>query len=1333
MVSRAVRRAAPLAAIAGVAILATCDLGKLVGTDSTKAGVGTDSSDLNLTGDTLITLGGTLQLALSSAADLKSTVTRWSSSDSSVIAIGVTTGLATGVNVGTARITARVLSPELGEGVTTSRAIRVRYKGIRITAPTASDSIEGLGQTRTINLFGLNNAGLPVGASLTQLDSLKSRDTTVFQVAAGAPGFYITVARKNGVARLVAAVDGLRDSVLVRVRQVAKSITFPTAEYTGRHVNFNVTVPVSVLDVANQPISAPALTWRINDTTVATIGVASGVLKLKKVDTTTVFVRVDSVERGQKLVVAQVAASLSKSSGDTSGTVAKALSVPPTATVRDSGGTPVANVSVTFKMASGGGKITDSVKTTDASGKATLGSWTLGDIAGSNSLVVTAGGQALTITAKAVAGLPVKVGFLVHPASTPVDSVIKPSLKVAIQDPLGNTVTTSTDSVRLTFANSIVGAVLGGTTTVAAVSGIATFASLAINKGGVGYTLKASSGELSEAISNAFDVVSAATRLGFSVQPRDVTVGTPMGSAVKVAIQDASGSTVTSATDSVTLTLSPNPSAANLGGTTRVAAVGGVATFTGLTLDKVATGYKLMAKSAGLDSAFSNSFGAVPVTAAKRLAFSVQPSNVVAGALISPVVQVVVQDSAGATVISSDTTITLSIDPAANPGGSTIGGTTTVKALNGIASFGTITLNKSGVGYMLRASSTSLASATSGAFNVTPGTASRLGFVQNPTHSVAGATLAPPVAVAIQDLNRNTVTTAPLTNVALTLRNCMATLNGATTASTLNGVATFSNLSIATQVSNCGLGASATGFGQDTSTTFNIVPNTGAVKLGFTASPVLNTTAGSSFGTITVALQDVNGATVTSAPASTITLSLASNPGNGTLTGTLTANTANAVATFTGIGLTTAANGYTLSATAGAFQSAISGAFNITPGAPTKMAWVQQPATTTAGVAFSPAIAVAVHDAFGNTVTSVADTIVVMLSPAGASGTLVGSTRAPLVNGVATFTDLRIRKSNAGYLLDANKVISPVAGIRSAAFNVDKAPAQLGFAAQPNASYASMSPISVAVQAHDSVGNAYTDMTEAITLSLTGGSSGATLGGIKTATLASGTASFANITVDKAGSLYRLNASASGFATSTSIPFDVTPGAPARLVFIGQPVGACVGSSLPPITVAVQDISGNTVLGSNATVTVAVMANPGAAAAMSGTTSAVVVNGMATFSNLSFSAITSGVQLTATSGSLTSSASVSFGTTDCAGIQAALQDPFVEVLLTAVGGTVEAKLRQSINQALGAMSSYNGAQIRQALTAASADASVDPNAAERELLAVLTIIFDYALQLAGSS
>ena len=88
---------------------------------------------------------------------------------------------------------------------------------------------------------------------------------------------------------------------------------------------------------------------------------------------------------------------------------------------------------------------------------------------------------------------------------------------------------------------------------------------------------------------------------------------------------------------------------------------------------------------------------------------------------ISPAVTVLVQDANGNTVPTATTAVTLALG--ANPGGATLGGTLTVNAVNGVATFNNLTLDQVGTGYTLTAAATGLTGATSTAFNITRRTA----------------------------------------------------------------------------------------------------------------------------------------------------------------------------------------------------------------------------------------------------------------------------------------------------------------------------------------------------------------------------------------------------------------------------------------------------------------------------------------------------------------------------------------------------------------------------------------------------------------------------------
>ena len=98
------------------------------------------------------------------------------------------------------------------------------------------------------------------------------------------------------------------------------------------------------------------------------------------------------------------------------------------------------------------------------------------------------------------------------------------------------------------------------------------------------------------------------THLVFTQQPTDSAVGATISPAVKVELRDENDQLVTSATNSVTLSINNNPGGATLGGTTSVNAVGGVATFSDLSLDHNGVGYTLDASAIGLPNATSSTF-----------------------------------------------------------------------------------------------------------------------------------------------------------------------------------------------------------------------------------------------------------------------------------------------------------------------------------------------------------------------------------------------------------------------------------------------------------------------------------------------------------------------------------------------------------------------------------------------------------------------------------------------------------------------------------------------------------------------------------------------------
>jgi alpha-tubulin suppressor-like RCC1 family protein len=229
-------------------------------------------------------------------------------------------------------------------------------------------------------------------------------------------------------------------------------------------------------------------------------------------------------------------------------------------------------------------------------------------------------------------------------------------------------------------------------------------------------------GEPGNAVLTVGAAPTAATQLAFTAQPTTSTAGQALSPAVEVEVRDASGNRVTSARDAVTLAFAANPGGGTLAGTKTVAAVNGIASFSGLWIDKAAAGYTLTATATPLASATSAAFTINPGPPT-QLAFGTQPSNAPGNTVISPPVTATIFDAFGNTATGATNAVT--VDFAANiwrsvfSPGATLFGTKTANAVAGIATFGNLRVDKPGNGYRLSASAAGLAGAASDPFGVT--------------------------------------------------------------------------------------------------------------------------------------------------------------------------------------------------------------------------------------------------------------------------------------------------------------------------------------------------------------------------------------------------------------------------------------------------------------------------------------------------------------------------------------------------------------------------------------------------------------------------------------
>jgi hypothetical protein len=173
------------------------------------------------------------------------------------------------------------------------------------------------------------------------------------------------------------------------------------------------------------------------------------------------------------------------------------------------------------------------------------------------------------------------------------------------------------------------------------------------------------------------------------------------------------------------------------------------------------------------------------------VAYTQPPGAVSTGTQISPAITVAVEGANGDLADADTSTVTLSV--ASGPAGGTIGGTTSVAAVDGVARFSTITLSAPG-NYTLTASDGALTSVTSSSFAVTQsaGPAAKLQFIQEPTDCVPGGSITPAVTVDVEDASGNLVTGDNSSTVILTIASGPPA--GTASAGVVSGVATFTGL-----------------------------------------------------------------------------------------------------------------------------------------------------------------------------------------------------------------------------------------------------------------------------------------------------------------------------------------------------------------------------------------------------------------------------------------------------------------------------------------------------------------------------------------------------------
>src|SRR5262245_43472308 len=312
---------------------------------------------------------------------------------------------------------------------------------------------------------------------------------------------------------------------------------------------------------------------------------------------------------------------------------------------------------------------------------------------------------------------------------------------------------------------------------------------------------------------------------------------------------------------------------------------------------------------------------------------------------------------------------------------------------------------------------------------------------------------------------------------------------------------------------------------------------------------------------------------------------------------------------------------------------------------PTNLAILTDPTTATAGVSIAPAVSVLALDAAGKMTPGYKGNVTVAISTNPAGGTLSGTTTVSAVDGVATFTNLKINRAGVGYQLQATA--SGLTPVTTAPFDITPgAAAQLVFSVEPSPATAGAF-LAPQVTAQDALGNTATAFTGAVTMAITAGTGtgGATLSGTATVAAIAGVASFSGLSIDKAGAGYSLSATATNLTRATSASFNIVGGAAwAIAISGGDGQTATVGTALATApSVFVGDQFNNPVAGE--VVTFAVTSGDGSVTGATQTTNAA---GIATLGSWTLGTTAGPNTMSAASGTLAGSP-LSFTATGTAG------------------------------------------------------------------------------------
>jgi hypothetical protein len=322
---------------------------------------------------------------------------------------------------------------------------------------------------------------------------------------------------------------------------------------------------------------------------------------------------------------------------------------------------------------------------------------------------------------------PAQLVFTTVPLMARAGHPISPPVQVTLQDSAGQP-TAGDSAITVRLGANPGQAKLAGDTAARTVNGVARFVNLRLKRAATGYTLTARYPGLPPDTSRPFTVApDSPTGLTFTVQPSAATAGRAIAPPVEITAFDSLGNQATTFGGVVRVALGKDGSAgrnAKLAGNAVASAAAGVAAFPNLQVDRAGTGYTLTAAfgtvAEGRPPAKESApfdITEPPPRATHLEVITQPPPSVLPSAPFQVQLAAVDSQSRIVSAFAGVVTIAIAHDGSAATN-ARLGGGTAAPIVNGIATFTDLSIDQTGVGYTLRASTPDLTGVTSQAFDV---------------------------------------------------------------------------------------------------------------------------------------------------------------------------------------------------------------------------------------------------------------------------------------------------------------------------------------------------------------------------------------------------------------------------------------------------------------------------------------------------------------------------------------------------------------------------------------------------------------------------------------